>query len=155
MSDPGEPKRRATYRDVLDAPPNRVAEIVSGELRLSPRPGAPHTAVAAGLAYELGPPFGRLSSSTEKLDRVEKMPVYATAGVTYAWLVSPTRHTLEAHRLIDGRWSVIGVHRDTDRVRIEPFEAIELDLAMLWIDSPLPTRAQEQPEHDDHQAPHG
>jgi Uma2 family endonuclease len=37
------PKRReATYRDVLDAPEHVVAEIVDGELFLSPRPAGPH-----------------------------------------------------------------------------------------------------------------
>jgi hypothetical protein len=35
------------------------------------------------------------------------------------------------------------VFKDSDRVRIEPFEAIELDLAVLWADVSLPTRAQE------------
>lgn len=32
-------KRRATYQDVIDAPPYKVAEIVDGELFVSPRPG--------------------------------------------------------------------------------------------------------------------
>src|SRR5678816_1068812 len=52
-------KRRATYQDVLDAPEHMVAEIIGGELRLSPRPGGPHTAAASALGYELGPPFHR------------------------------------------------------------------------------------------------
>jgi Uma2 family endonuclease len=55
MADPA--KRRATYQDVLDAPDNLVAEIVGGELRLSPRPGGPHTGAAARLITLLAPPF--------------------------------------------------------------------------------------------------
>src|SRR5258705_9577542 len=51
--DRGPNKRRATYQDVLDAPEHKVAEIIGGELRLSPRPGCPHTAVSASLFYEL------------------------------------------------------------------------------------------------------
>jgi hypothetical protein len=43
MADPGDKKKRATYQDVLDAPEHQVAEIINGELRLSPRPAAPHT----------------------------------------------------------------------------------------------------------------
>src|SRR5436853_6675989 len=58
MSDRAE-KRRATYQDVLDAPEHVVAEIVAGELRLSPRPAGPATAVASMLGAELLLPFGR------------------------------------------------------------------------------------------------
>jgi Uma2 family endonuclease len=56
----GKPaKRPATYDDVLHAPPHKVAEIVEGELILSPRPAGPHAAAATALAEELGPPFKR------------------------------------------------------------------------------------------------
>ena len=36
-------KRKATYRDVLAAPEHKVAEIVDGELHVSPRPASRHT----------------------------------------------------------------------------------------------------------------
>jgi Uma2 family endonuclease len=52
-------RRRATYDDVLAAPPDRVAEILGGELRLAPRPALPHAAAATALGEELGPPFKR------------------------------------------------------------------------------------------------
>ena len=52
-------KGRATYQDVLDAPEHMVAEIIGGELRLSPRPGGPATAVGSAIGEELGPPFKR------------------------------------------------------------------------------------------------
>jgi Uma2 family endonuclease len=57
MGDPA--KRRATYEDVLNAPPHKVAEIIDGELVLSPRPAGPHAAAATALGEELGPPFKR------------------------------------------------------------------------------------------------
>lgn len=57
MGDPAP--RRATYQDVLDAPRNKVAEIIHGALRLSPRPAKAHTAAATTLGEELGPPFRR------------------------------------------------------------------------------------------------
>lgn len=50
-------KRNATYQDVLDAPPNMVAEILAGELFLQPRPAAPHSKAASILGMLLGPPF--------------------------------------------------------------------------------------------------
>ncbi len=57
MADPA--KRRATYEDVLAAPENMIAEIIDGELSLSPRPAKRHTAAATALGEELGPPFKR------------------------------------------------------------------------------------------------
>lgn len=51
--------RRATYQDVLDAPPNKVAEIVNGILHVSPRPAKPHALAASALGGELIPPFRR------------------------------------------------------------------------------------------------
>jgi hypothetical protein len=52
-------KPRATYRDVIESPAHMVAEIISGELRLSNRPATPATAAASALGNELGPPFHR------------------------------------------------------------------------------------------------
>jgi Uma2 family endonuclease len=74
-----------------------------------------------------------LSPSTEKLDRTEKMPVYAREGVRYAWLVDPIARTLEVYVLDTNRcWGPAVVHRGAARVRLEPFDAIELDLSVLW-----------------------
>ncbi|EYD76083.1 hypothetical protein Rumeso_02272 [Rubellimicrobium mesophilum DSM 19309] len=53
------PTRPATYRDVLDAPPNMVAEIVHGALHLHPRPASRHALAASGLGVEIGAPFHR------------------------------------------------------------------------------------------------
>ena len=51
--------KRATYEDVLNAPEDKVAEILDGELFLSPRPGPPHASVASQIGMVLGPPFHR------------------------------------------------------------------------------------------------
>jgi len=180
--------RPATYQDVLDAPPHMVAEIIGGELRLSPRPRGPHASVVGALAEDLGFAFRRgrggpggwillvepelhlgeeilvpdlagwrrermphvedvayftlapdwscevLSPSTEKTDRAEKLAIYANAGVRHAWLVHPKHRTLEVLRLHEGKWLTLGVHHDDQKVRAEPFDAIELDLAVLWAD---------------------
>jgi Uma2 family endonuclease len=196
--DPGEKKKRATYQDVIDAPENMVAEIIDGELVVSPRPLGLATSVGSVLGGELHAPFSRgrggpggwiilfepelhvaggevlvpdlagwrrdrlavipeehfeispdwvcevLSPTTEKRDRIQKMRIYAAWGVSYAWLVHPRRRTLEAFKLRDGKWVTIATLNDDDRARIEPFDAIELDLAQLWADLPLPTRAGEE-----------
>ncbi|WP_437974373.1 Uma2 family endonuclease [Sorangium sp. So ce295] len=74
-----------------------------------------------------------LSPSTASVDRDEKMPIYAREGVRHAWLVDPIARTLEAFSLVSGRgWGPASVHRDAARVRVEPFEAVELDLSVLW-----------------------
>lgn len=55
-----EPKpRRATYQDILDAPEHKVAEIIDGELVLSPRPAGPHTFVHSALMADIGAPYMR------------------------------------------------------------------------------------------------
>jgi Uma2 family endonuclease len=50
-------KSRATYEDLLLVPENKVAEIIDGELHVSPRPASRHALAASGLANSLGPPF--------------------------------------------------------------------------------------------------
>jgi Uma2 family endonuclease len=78
-----------------------------------------------------------LSPSTERLDRSAKVALYASAGVSQAWLVNPLQHTLEVLRLsvtTPSQWTSLFVLRDDARVRAEPFEAFELDLAILWQD---------------------
>ena len=52
--------------------------------------------------------------------------------MTHAWLVDPTAKTLEAYRLERERWLLLGTWRDDAKVRIAPFDAIELELAALW-----------------------
>jgi Uma2 family endonuclease len=50
-------KRRATYEDLLQVPDTKVAEIIDGELIVSPRPASPHALAAAEIGYQLGPTF--------------------------------------------------------------------------------------------------
>ena len=121
-------RKRATYEDLLGVPDDRIAEIVDGDLHASPRPASPHAGCAFALSTELPrvPPDVAveaapdwaceiLSPSTERLDRARKLPAYARHGVSHAWLVNPAARTLEVMR------------RDGER-----FEAMELDLLLLW-----------------------
>jgi Uma2 family endonuclease len=181
--------KRATYDDVLNAPEHKVAEILDGELFLSPRPASRHSVASSRLGGALVPfdyghdgpggwwildepelHFGEnvlvpdlggwrrermpaipdtpffslapdwvcevLSPSTERIDRGRKLRIYAEAGVARAWLVNPVERTLEVLRLRDGAWTIVAVCSGSDVVRAEPFEAIELALQRLWLDSP-------------------
>ena len=52
-----EARPRATYQDVLDAPPHRVAEVVDGVLYTNPRPAMPHALASSALEIDLGAAF--------------------------------------------------------------------------------------------------
>ncbi len=59
MAAPQQNFKPATYQDVLDAPPHKVAEVIRGVLHMHPRPAAPHAWASSGMGYELTGPFGR------------------------------------------------------------------------------------------------
>jgi Uma2 family endonuclease len=198
-------KRLATYQDVLDAPEHMVAELIDGELFLSPRPGGPHSSVASLLGGELiprfwhgdGGPGGWLiidepelhfgdrvlvpdlaawrvhrmptvpegakftivpdwiceisSPSTRRFDRKKKMPIYAAAGVGHFWWIEPRSKALEVMRRVDKRWLLVDIFSEGDKIRAEPFDEVEIDLARLW--RGIPPRAAEESEHDYDYAP--
>lgn len=73
-----------------------------------------------------------ISPTTAQLDRGSKSLIYAKHGVRHLWFIDPTSRTLEVLRNEEGRWVLLGAHGGTDRVRLEPFDAIELSLGPLW-----------------------
>ncbi|UQA61664.1 Uma2 family endonuclease [Polyangium aurulentum] len=73
-----------------------------------------------------------LSPSTEAEDRSEKMPIYAAAGVSHAWLLNPVLQTLEVYRRESQRWLLLATHRGDALIRAEPFDAVELDFGALF-----------------------
>jgi Uma2 family endonuclease len=74
-----------------------------------------------------------VSPSTEQIDRSRKMRIYAREQVAHLWIVNPVLRTLEVFGLLDGRWVLEIVHEGNERVRIEPFDAVELDLERWWL----------------------
>lgn len=78
-----------------------------------------------------------VSPSTARLDRVKKLPHYARAGVAHAWVLDPLNRTLEVYRREGSRWMLASAFGGDDKVRAEPFEAVEIDLAFLWAPEPL------------------
>jgi Uma2 family endonuclease len=186
MAEPA--RRRATYEDVLNAPAHLIAEILEGELHLSPHPSVRQALAQSVLGMDLGAPFQRarggpggwwillgpelhlgsetdiivpdvagwrmdrmpevpptayltlapdwacevLSDSTRRIDRGAKMRIYAREGVSHVWLVDPIDETLEVFRLDGASYLYIASHQGDVSVGIEPFEAVELELAALW-----------------------
>jgi Uma2 family endonuclease len=79
-----------------------------------------------------------LSSSTVAFDRGRKMATYARAEVPHLWLLDPLARTLEVYRLQGAHWLLQETHVENARVRIEPFEAVELDLSRWWLEPEPP-----------------
>ncbi len=73
-----------------------------------------------------------LSPSTALLDRARKLPVYARAGVPWAWIVDPIQRSVEVFRLREGAWVLDRVAGAAEEVALPPFEAVALRLAELW-----------------------
>ncbi|MBI5515127.1 MAG: Uma2 family endonuclease [Deltaproteobacteria bacterium] len=81
-----------------------------------------------------------LSERTEAVDRGRKMRIWRREKVGHVWLLSPELKTLEVYALaaqetpagVRDRYSLVDTYEGNARVRAEPFEALELDLAALW-----------------------
>lgn len=73
-----------------------------------------------------------LSPATQRIDRTDKLTVYAEAGVGHAWYVDPIARTLEVFALVGGKWQLAVTYKDDDPVCAPPFEAHTFSLAVLW-----------------------
>jgi Uma2 family endonuclease len=73
-----------------------------------------------------------LSTSTVRLDRVLKRRIYTREQVRHYWIVDPDAKTLEVERLDGDSYRVVLSASEDEKVRAEPFDAIELDLELLW-----------------------
>lgn len=84
--------------------------------------------------FELAPDWvcEVLSISTAHHDRAVKVPLYARERVPHIWLLDPVALTLEVLRLLEEHYLVLSVYGGDQVVRAEPFDAIELDLLLLW-----------------------
>jgi Uma2 family endonuclease len=185
-------RRPATYEDLRSVPDDKVAEVVAGELHVSPRPAFRHARVSSSLGGLIGGPFDfnpdgpggwwildepelhlgddvlvpdlagwkreRLpalpdvpwlelapdwvcevvSPLTARLDRTRKLPAYAASGVSHLWLIDPQARTLEVYRRTERFWTLVATHGGDEIVRAQPFEAVSLDLLVLWGESREP-----------------
>lgn len=73
-----------------------------------------------------------LSPSTERIDRLKKLAAYARHRVEHVWLVNPTNRTIEIYRREGDIWRLLQVHDGEKTLQIEPFEAVELAIALIW-----------------------
>ena len=52
----------------------------------------------------------------------------------HAWPLEPIQRTLEVFQLQGQQWRTVGTWEGDGKVRAVPFDAIELDLSILWAD---------------------
>lgn len=93
---------------------------------LAEKKGPAHSVVAPDWCCEV------LSVGTEGRDRGPKMRIYRREGVHHVWLVDPQELTLEVFRLDAEGYTLVNTWSGNDVVHAEPFEALELPLAVLW-----------------------
>lgn len=94
--------------------------------RLAELPDVPYMTMAPDWICEV------LSPSTERIDRLKKLRVYAEFGVQHAWLVSPAMQSLEVYHSTGSHFALTATHADAESLRAEPFAEIELEIAALW-----------------------
>jgi Uma2 family endonuclease len=112
-------------RDILV--PNLAGWLRS---RLPTVPATPFLELAPDWACEV------VSPGSERIDRECKLPIYARERVSHVWLVAPLERMIEVYRLDGDGYRLVVTRRGTDRVRLEPFAAIEIELEALWPTTP-------------------
>lgn len=112
----------------LGARPDRLVPDLAG-WRRERMPELPDV-----VAFELAPDWACevISPGSERDDRGAKMRIYRRERVPHVWLIDPRLETLEIYRLEGGHYSLLDTYEGGAKVRAEPFDAIELELAALW-----------------------
>lgn len=73
-----------------------------------------------------------LSPSTARNDQITKLETYRRCGVPHYWIADPQQRTLLVYRLTpDGYLLALTADASSGRIRAEPFEAIEIEVAVL------------------------
>jgi Uma2 family endonuclease len=70
-------------------------------------------------------------SSHPSRDTVKKLRIYQRARVPHYWIVDPVGKTLTVYRWSDAGYVAVLTATDDERVRAEPFDAIEISVSML------------------------
>lgn len=73
-----------------------------------------------------------LSPSTARSDRVEKLPLFATARIPHVWLVDPALRAVEVYACADGRPALVQTAVDDAIVALQPFD-LPIALGEWWL----------------------
>jgi Uma2 family endonuclease len=73
-----------------------------------------------------------LSSGSATTDRRDKFKLYAAGKVKYYWIVDPKGRTIEAYRLVRGRYTGRVRGSGSDLIALAPFSELKIPLKKLW-----------------------
>lgn len=73
-----------------------------------------------------------LAPNRPKLDREQKLPLYAKNGVGLVWIVDPVGQTLEVFRCENGTPTLMLFASGREEVHAEPFVEVGIPLPFLW-----------------------
>ena len=112
----------------LGRPPDILVPDLAGwrRERVPVLPDSDHLELAPDWVAEV------LSPSTQRVDRGLKRGIYRRERVAHVWLVDPAARTLEIFRLVGDEYLWVATYENDAVVRAEPFDAIELQLGLLW-----------------------
>ncbi|CAN5815950.1 hypothetical protein BH11MYX2_BH11MYX2_03260 [soil metagenome] len=73
-----------------------------------------------------------ISPSNSRRDLVVKPRLLAAAGVPHYWIIYPSDRILVVHRLVGGSYEIVHTASESDTIRVEPFQDVELRVATLF-----------------------
>lgn len=74
-----------------------------------------------------------LSSSTARIDRIKKLPIYARERIPHVWIVDPRDRTVEVYRLTDSGYVLATTWGDEDgTASLPPFDAVPIPASAIW-----------------------
>ena len=73
-----------------------------------------------------------VSPSTIQIDRSVKFQLYARYGVPHCWIVDPEVRSIEAYRLTEGVYQLMGRLEGLEPVSLTPFPDLLLVPASIW-----------------------
>jgi Uma2 family endonuclease len=76
------------------------------------------------------------SASTARVDSVAKLRVYHRCGVPHYWICDPDTETLLVYRWSEAGYVAVLSAQRGERVRAEPFDAIEIAVGVLFGEEP-------------------
>ncbi len=137
-------RRPASYDDILRAPSHLRAEIIDGELSLSPRPAAPHLLVSSIVGMDIGAPFQRGRGGPGGWWIVDEPELHLGTHVLVPDLAGWRRERLPQLRHLtffslapDWLCEVISPSSaGVDRVRKQPIY-LQAGVAYLWLIDPI------------------
>lgn len=94
--------------------------------RMPELPDAPYIELVPDWVCEVASP------STRRLDRGEKLPIYGEQGVRHVWIVEPQDQLVEVLELDGATYRIVQTASGDQQARLRPFDAIEIELAVLW-----------------------